>query len=461
MKPQNAHAQEDRLLDFAYGELPVPEARLVEAHLQDCARCTQALDEIRGVRATMSQLSVEAAPDAGLESLMAYAQQAARRAAAGPAPKPNRWRRWLLPVVGLASVSTFGILTFQARAPELTRADLSAAQVSLATKESAPAPAAPAPTAAAPAAEPPAPASAVAQAMPAEAEMEGGGAFGGAAPSKRAKVAEPAGEARVRAEDWANAGSGGGLDPRIRRESASKAKLAPSASARGRAADMPAAAKPAPKLAEEASVDEEAYGLAERRVPDSQAPSLVPPRDSLRLGMPRPEARDDVSGAVPPPPPPPRKAESAPVSDAALYGAPASEADQEVAELEPPRPAPAPVEAKKAAPGAKAASRAPGASVAELSRQARAAFRAGNRAQEAGLIRAALAAGASGSQRWELLDQLCEAELALGMRAEAAAACHLVINEAPTSRAAGAARRRLAREAAPAEAPAQPGKPSK
>ncbi|WNZ59366.1 zf-HC2 domain-containing protein [Myxococcus sp. MxC21-1] len=100
MKPQNPHAQEDRLLDFAYGELPVPEARLVEAHLESCARCTQALDDIRGVRATMSQLSVEPAPDAGLESLMAYAQQAARRAAAGPAPKPSRWRRWLLPVVG-------------------------------------------------------------------------------------------------------------------------------------------------------------------------------------------------------------------------------------------------------------------------------------------------------------------------------------------------------------------------
>ncbi|MFP2933239.1 anti-sigma factor family protein, partial [Pyxidicoccus sp. 3LG] len=74
MNPQNLHAHEDRLLDFAYGELPVSEARVVEAHLQGCARCTQALHDIRGVRVTMSQLSpMEPAPDAGLESLLAYA----------------------------------------------------------------------------------------------------------------------------------------------------------------------------------------------------------------------------------------------------------------------------------------------------------------------------------------------------------------------------------------------------
>ncbi|MFP2960535.1 anti-sigma factor family protein [Myxococcus sp. 1LA] len=311
MKPQNAHAQEDRLLDFAYGELPVPEARIVEAHLQGCARCTQALDDIRGVRATMSQLAVEPAPDAGLESLMAYAQQAARRAAAGPEPKPSRWRRWLLPVVGLASVSTFGILTLQARSPELTQPDLSAAKAApQALKEERAAPVsseefAPAPTAAAPA-----PA-----AMPERPPKDD--AWDGeprrrevAAPSKKSMEAEPPREAKLRAENWSNAGSGGGLDMGMRGERESKGKrMAPAPSAAVPKADM---ARKAPRFdsqaLEGAAPDEESgvpiggldrpapkevasAGRVERRVPDSQAPGAVPPRDSLRIGSKAPAAR--------------------------------------------------------------------------------------------------------------------------------------------------------------------------
>ncbi|MFP2902855.1 hypothetical protein [Corallococcus sp. 4LFB] len=41
------------------------------------------------MRTTMAQLSSEPAPDAGLESLLAYAQQSARRAAAGPSRSPR------------------------------------------------------------------------------------------------------------------------------------------------------------------------------------------------------------------------------------------------------------------------------------------------------------------------------------------------------------------------------------
>ncbi|NOJ91173.1 zf-HC2 domain-containing protein, partial [Myxococcus xanthus] len=351
MKPQNPHAQEDRLLDFAYGELPAPEARLVEAHLESCARCTQALDDIRGVRATMSQLSVEPAPDAGLESLMAYAQQAARRAAAGPAPKPSRWRRWWLPVVGLASVSTFGLLTLEARSPDLTRPDLSAAKVTVAKEELVAPPSAGdfAPAAAAPA-------PAAAQAMPAEAEAAGYAAREMAAPAK-SKGAERSREQRLLAEDWANAGSGGGLDTRIRRESESKAKRGPPAAARAPKADMRAALESAPVAQEGApsSLDEESKvasesmdpqtpptdsddtfaGRSERRVADSQAPRSVPPRDSLRLGSKSPAARgaayDDALDAL--------------ESKDSLGGVAAA------AKAEPQRPAPALV-SKKAAPTA-------------------------------------------------------------------------------------------------------------
>ncbi|GHG85504.1 zf-HC2 domain-containing protein [Comamonas sp. JC664] len=467
MKPQNAHAQEDRLLDFAYGELPVAEARLVEAHLEGCARCTQALDEIRGVRATMSQLSVEAAPDAGLESLMAYAQQAARRAAAGPAPKPSRWRRWLLPVVGLASVSTFGIVTFQARSPELTQLDLRAAEVEApwAAKDSAPAPSAPA----APA---PAPAVAAAPAPPpaersfAEPDSDASKAKKWPAPSKSAAKVDLGGMDKLRAEDWANAGSGGGLGMRGEREGAGKSKRAPSVSARNRTQESAPAAKPAPVLPEGGAMDdEESLVLAERRVPDSQAPKSVPPRDSLRVGMSRAEKKSEAAAKMeaapaamaedesPPAPPPPPKGQ--------LFGESAPAAQSEVAAVGSARGAPAPEMRKESSAPAPSAARAPRVSVSALSQQARAASKSGDRAREAGLIRAALAAGAAGSERWDLLNRLCEAEFALGMYSEGVETCNLVIQEAPASSAANAARRRLSGESQRRVAPSQSGNPLK
>ncbi|WIG98145.1 zf-HC2 domain-containing protein [Myxococcus sp. SDU36] len=457
MKPQHPHAQEDRLLDFAYGELPVSEARLVEAHLEGCSRCTQALDDIRGVRATMSQLSGELAPDAGLESLMAYAQQAARRAAAGPEPKPSRWRRWFLPVVGLASVSTFGILTHQARSPELTRPDLSVAKVAVAKEERVAPPSADgfAPVAAAPA-------PAAAPMVPAAPEATGYAAREVAAP-ENSKVAEQSREQRRLAEDWANAGSGGGLDMRSRRESASKAKRGPPAAARAPKADTQAALEPAPMALEGApsSLDEEsevaseskdlqtppadrdeAFGQQERRVADSQAPWSVPPRDSLRLGSTSPAARGAAYD------------DELDVSES--KGAPGEAAP---GNAEPQRPAPAPA-AKKAAPTAAAPPPPPmaRATVAELSRQARAAFDAGEGARAAGLIRAALASGATGKERWTLLNQLCEFEFALGRRAEGLEACKRVIQEAPASDAARSARRRVDRESSVNDLPAKPAK---
>ncbi|HYV44828.1 MAG TPA: zf-HC2 domain-containing protein [Myxococcaceae bacterium] len=104
MNQQGAHRYEDRLLEFAYGELPAAEARSIEAHVKGCSRCTGALREIEGVRLQMSQLAPEPAPDAGLDSLLAYAEQAARRAAAGPAPTRG-WRRWMFGAVGAASLA--------------------------------------------------------------------------------------------------------------------------------------------------------------------------------------------------------------------------------------------------------------------------------------------------------------------------------------------------------------------
>jgi len=144
MKPQN-HAHEDRLLDFVYGELPPLEARAVQSHLEGCTRCSELLAGISGVRTTMAQLPVEPAPDAGLESLLAYAQQAARNAAAGPAPKPTWWRRWLVPAMGVTAVGLFGIVSVTVNKAVDLKEEVATQSVQKSAEATAPASPAPSP----------------------------------------------------------------------------------------------------------------------------------------------------------------------------------------------------------------------------------------------------------------------------------------------------------------------------
>jgi hypothetical protein len=107
------HQYEDKLLDFAYGELPAPEASAVESHLKSCPRCSEALNEIRGVRASMSALPQEPAPTAGLESLLAYAEQAAQRAKAGPRAQLPWWRRMIAPAAGVCALALVGVVAWR------------------------------------------------------------------------------------------------------------------------------------------------------------------------------------------------------------------------------------------------------------------------------------------------------------------------------------------------------------
>ncbi len=104
---------EDRLLDFAYGELSAAEAKDVQSHLDACAQCRGELADIQGVRRVMSTVPPAPAPQAGLESLLAYAEQAARRAQAGPAPKPSWWRRYMAPLTGACAVLVVGVVAHQ------------------------------------------------------------------------------------------------------------------------------------------------------------------------------------------------------------------------------------------------------------------------------------------------------------------------------------------------------------
>ncbi|RKH61692.1 zf-HC2 domain-containing protein [Corallococcus interemptor] len=455
MNAQNAHAHEDRLLDFAYGELPASEAHALEQHVQGCARCTKALADIRGVRTTMAQLSSEPAPDAGLESLLAYAQQSARRAAAGPEPKPSRWRRWLLPAVGLATVSTFGILTLTVSENLKLEPNLSqkaAPTEALAAKrEETQARLAPSPVAAAPA--------------PLDLSASEG-SFDELKAAPRRNVADrqqaelkamPKGStAAARPSDWMNAGGGGALLERRRAEAeAPRKKVAPAVrDADGEFAALEPA--PAPVVAEsvapkEEAADEDAYATARKDARASEGSAdkaKVAKADSLRMGSKaygRGLSLDDaepqsMAGATPPPPPP--AAASAPLAQT-MPSAPS--ATGSIGGMAPS------TEAAKPKPQEKSA----GAMTArDLSAQAQAAADQGDRAREAQLLRAALAAGASGSERLALLSRLCESESVQGRTQEAAAVCGQIISEAPGSSAAQLAQRRL-RQASPPAAPAQ------
>ena len=82
----------------------------------------------------------------------------------------------------------------------------------------------------------------------------------------------------------------------------------------------------------------------------------------------------------------------------------------------------------------------------ELLRQADVASRSGDKVQEVAFLRAALSAGAQGAQRLDALSRLCEAEFDLGRRQSAIEICRRLMAEAPGSRVARQAQRRLESE---------------
>ena len=185
MKPVS-HQYEDKLLEFAYGELPAHEASAVESHVKTCARCTAALDQIRSVRTAMSALPAQVPSDKGLDSLMAYAEQAARRNAVAAAPKPffSKWMKWVAPLAGVTAVLLVGGVYIQAsKNVDLSRPTAVAESVKKAddAKAAAPAEVAPtpvahavdAPNAAPQALEEPKPADGIATAAPEEKDLSG------------------------------------------------------------------------------------------------------------------------------------------------------------------------------------------------------------------------------------------------------------------------------------------------
>ncbi|MDP1919606.1 MAG: zf-HC2 domain-containing protein [Myxococcales bacterium] len=144
------HQYEDKLLDYAYGELPAHEAAAVDAHVRTCAKCSQALVQIRGVRSVFAPLPMVAAPDAGLESLLAYADQHARRA---KETKQAPWRRWIFAFASAAALLVVGVVAVRAsdESPQHASDIVIAAKKEKADTSRADLPPAVAPVAAAPA----------------------------------------------------------------------------------------------------------------------------------------------------------------------------------------------------------------------------------------------------------------------------------------------------------------------
>ena len=97
MRPVPTHPDDDRLLELAYGEAPASEARVLRQHVDGCARCRKVLEGIAEVRSAFKSVPAEPAPERGLESLLAYGEQAAARA---------RSRRGGLRILALLSAAT-------------------------------------------------------------------------------------------------------------------------------------------------------------------------------------------------------------------------------------------------------------------------------------------------------------------------------------------------------------------
>jgi tetratricopeptide (TPR) repeat protein len=141
---QSCSTAGESLLEYAYGELAGAKLREVEDHLARCAACREELDRIALTRRAMGALPAEPAPGQGLESLLAYAEQAAARAREA---RPARWR-WLGPVFSAGGLLAAAAVVFSVASPQRApqrSADLLPAPASQAAAEGAEPPGEPGP----------------------------------------------------------------------------------------------------------------------------------------------------------------------------------------------------------------------------------------------------------------------------------------------------------------------------
>jgi len=399
------HPQQEKLLELAYGELAGSDAKRLELHLQACPRCAEALSSIRRVRQTMSQLPTLEAPERGMDSLLAYAEQAARRARSGPASAPSWWSRLIVPAataVALVAVVAVGIRVTQrvnlspevVEVPRVARVS-SRPEMQVKAVE-----------------EPERKAEEVtSEAKQARADELGsrarGAGYGAASQADREIRTEPP---AVKKHFVAKAPSPEPIDQQ--NSFATEARSPPAASPR----ELDSEQSPA-KLASRPA----------RVAVDDKLSERIMKRDSAtkerRARSGADQARDGVEGGV----------------VGGSLGAPPIVQ----------RAAPTPTQQEKISASREAVqamARGQNKGIAELSDDAAKAKDAGDRRREVAQLRQALAAGAEGQQRAELLNRLCDALYALGEPAEAGSTCDQVMREFPNSNQAATAMRRKIQE---------------
>lgn len=470
------HQYEDKLLEFAYGELPRHEADAVDAHVRGCAKCTQALTEIRSVRTAMSTLPVEAAPDAGLESLLAFAEQAAKRNAQAAAVP--FWKKYLTPLVAVMTVVLVGVFGFRASeefdtSPAAAAADAKLSQTEdrrraepLATAEkkkveeaeaNAPAPvgaAAPSPADQAPArdeqeqAPDPELTNKLRGLEGKRAALPKGGAPAKVAPQSVTRRAmnnsSPLGDEELKQQNFSDVGLRGGKQARLEEERSRKTLAEP----------QKEAPPPPPAPAQTADKGASPFGLSGGGgLSSAQAPS-VPQGGVLKDAA---EARPSVPTAVPS-----ESAasgygsyDSAPVTRSKKSmslggpgrGSVSSEGDDSVALDK--------ADVAGVDGDARLRERQRAESRARSLESARVSSNRGDRTSEIRFATEALTSGATGSERVEALKRLCDAWEALGEPARADPYCDALLREFPSSLAARSVADRRERTQRPSPAPAR------
>lgn len=478
MKP-TVHQYEDKLLELAYGELPAHEASAVEAHVQGCARCSTALSEIRSVRHSMARLPQVEAPEAGLDSLFAYAEQAARRNAAGPAAAPSFWRRLVAPLAGVAALSVVAVIGWR------SQEDLgipSPGKVAAEAQSERDLRTAPAPAVAQ--AAPPQAAEPVATPDPAEAELAAG------ALAEQKQKAAPGGEkdalaARAKAKQGADrfddsfdeAFGAGAKNEEARVQQRYGETRPPSDGKRDLGPSMETASKLSKTRRAEPLAEAEpqsADKAAREKAGDRGGAEELLANDFSNAGL----RGAGVQAKPPAKPAPEAKSEPKPVAPQAVAAAPApqqaapakkssfgmfqGESSGRVAQTDfddapqavtsgsggavqrksvgvPPSPKGGVAAADSAPARSEATKEQRAASPKEIEQvlaSARAARSREDRSQEISFALRALDAGAAGSQRAEALQRLCEAFDALGREDQADRFCAALLAEFPGTRAA-------------------------
>ena len=410
-----SHHPEEKLLDYAYDELSAAESKTVEAHVRSCPQCADSLTSMKRVRQTMSQLPIVPAPSKGLDSLRAYAEQAAERARAR-ANRSRGWMQWLVPVTGIAALSVVLVISTNViRMGHSTGPSESGSPVVVEPH----------------------------RALPPEPSDQ--------APSSGVVAAsEP-----PRGETASQENAAFEKRPNVNSEPLAKRAISvpPAKAAEGKPSAQGVAASPAPAPA---------YDLSERRVAAEEARNsdrkdqakqwaIAPPKgEHGNDATGRADGRDSaermqsrtvgsvsgvLGGAVRQPALDDKQPVAKGMEGGVVGGAPGGVVGG-IAEHE------AVADEGHAAASARKSAALPAAPAAvsnSLNVQAAEARKTGDREQEVELLRQALASGARGQDRAHLLGQLCDALDALKRHAEADSACNDLIREFPNSDEAKAA----------------------